>query len=52
MNQTHILSDTDETSPTDDDQGNAPQKGEGKQLADAERSQWAARLRERFMFGG
>ena len=48
MNQRHILFDTDKTAPTED-QGNA--KDEGKQLADAERREWAARLRERFMFG-
>ena len=51
MNQSHILFDTDKTAPTDD-QGNAPQKAAGRQLADAERSDWAARLRERFMLGG
>ncbi len=51
MNQSHILFDTDKTAPPDD-QGNAPQKDAGRQLADAERSDWAARLRERFMLGG
>ena len=51
MNHLHILFDTDKTAPTDD-QGNAPQKDQGKHLANAERSEWAARLRERFMFGG
>ncbi len=50
MNQPHILFDTDKTAFTDN-QGNAPQKDEGRQLADAERGDWAARLRDRFMFG-
>ena len=51
MNQPHIPFDTDKTPPTDG-QRNAAQKDEGKPLADAERSEWAARLRERFSFGG
>jgi len=48
MNQSHI---TDKTDPTDD-----TKQDEGKQrrsaLADAERRELAARLRERFSFGG
>jgi hypothetical protein len=52
MNQPHI---TDKTDPTDDPR-NTPQQDEGKQrrstLADAERRKVAARLRERFSFGG
>lgn len=48
MNQSHI---TDNTDPTDD-----TKQDEGKQrrsaLADAERRELAARLRERFSFGG
>jgi hypothetical protein len=50
MNQSHT-SDTGKTDPTDD-QGNASQNGERKQLADGERSEVVARLRERFLFGG
>ncbi len=50
MNQYHT-SDTGKTDPTDD-QGNASQNDEGIQLADGERSQMVARLRDRFLFGG
>ena len=44
MDQSH-------TSDTDN-QGNAPQNDQGKQLADGERSEVMARLRERFSFSG
>jgi hypothetical protein len=50
MNPPHT-SDTGRTDPTDD-QSNVLQDVEGKQLADAERSEVVARLRERFSFGG
>ena len=50
MNQRDILFDTDKTAFTDN-QADAPQKDEGRQLADAVRGDWAARLRDRFMFG-
>ena len=50
MNQSHT-SDTGKTDPTDD-QGDASQTDEGQQLADGERSEVMARLRERFSFGG
>jgi hypothetical protein len=39
------------TSDTDD-QGTAPQNDQGKQLADGERGEVVARLRERFLLGG
>ena len=35
-----------------DDQGTAPQNDQGKQLADGERGEVMARLRERFSFSG
>ncbi|KMO71314.1 hypothetical protein [Mycolicibacterium chlorophenolicum] len=52
MNQAHIPFDIDQTPPTDGQRNAAQQKNEGKPLAVAERSEWAARLRERFSCGG
>ena len=42
----------DQPHTSDTDQGTAPQNDQGKQLADRERGEVMARLRERFSFSG